>query len=71
MSDELRDVLATQRRQRRLRFWLGLGVLLLVGSLWAGLSKDPIGNGFDDVVIQGAEVVEDAPVAVEEEELDG
>ncbi len=31
-----------QRRRRRLRFWIGFVAILFIGSLWAGLSRDPL-----------------------------
>lgn len=39
------QVVAAQRRRRRLRFWAGFGAIALIGGLWAGLSKDPLGPG--------------------------
>jgi hypothetical protein len=41
VEGDVRSVLRAQRRRRRVRFWLGFGVILLVGGLWAGLTKDP------------------------------
>ena len=64
MSQQLLDVLKEQRRQRRLRFWLGFVAILLVGGLWAQLSKDPIGPAFGNGFVGEAEediFFEDAP----------
>lgn len=44
---DVRQVVAQQRRQRLVRFWIGFVVILVLGGLWAGLSKDP--TGFGDV----------------------
>lgn len=40
-SADVSSVLRAQRRRRRARFWLGFAAILLVGGLWAGLTKDP------------------------------
>jgi hypothetical protein len=65
VSQQLLDVLKEQRRQRRLRFWLGFLAILLVGGLWAQLSKDPIGPAFgNDFVVEAEEEIffeDDAP----------
>lgn len=45
---ELNTVLKAQRRQRRLRFWAGFLAILIIGGLWAGLTKDPAGPGLFD-----------------------
>lgn len=56
-ATDVESVVAGQRRRRRVRFWLGFAVIALIGGLWAGLSKDPIGPGlFNEGVI-----FEDAP----------
>lgn len=64
MSQQLLDVLKQQRRQRRLRFWFGFLAILLVGGLWAQLSKDPIGPAFgNDFGVEAEEEIffEDVP----------
>jgi hypothetical protein len=45
LNPEIQDVLRAQKRQRRLKFWVGFAVIAVIGSLWAGLSKDPLGQG--------------------------
>lgn len=45
---DIRDVVAAQRRRRRLVFWAGFLAIAVIGSLWAGLSKDPLGPEFFD-----------------------
>jgi hypothetical protein len=50
--------LRSQRRARRIRFWVGFIVIAVAGSLWAGLSKDPVGpNFFFGAVPAGLEVL--------------
>ncbi|MEM7275956.1 MAG: hypothetical protein AAF547_22965 [Actinomycetota bacterium] len=67
MSQELREVLAAQRRRRRLRFWAGLLALLIVGGLWAQLSKDPIGPQFGEVFAEPDAVVIEQGEFIEQE----
>lgn len=69
VEGDVRSVLRAQQRRRRVRFWLGFGAILLVGGLWAGLTKDParpdLLNRFGgvDVAVE-AEAVEFAPAPV-------
>lgn len=67
MSQQLLDALKQQRRRRRLSFWIGFLSILLIGGLWAQLSKDPIGPDFingrvfeaeEDVFFEEAPAVE-------------
>lgn len=51
VTADIRDVVAAQRRRRRVIFWIGFLTIAVVGSLWAGLSKDPLGP---DIFIVGA-----------------
>ncbi len=46
VSSGVREMVNEQKRRRRLAFWGGFFVLAVIGSLWAGLSKDPRGPGF-------------------------
>ncbi len=39
-------------------FWGGFILILVLGALWAGLSKDPRGPGFDDAEFVGLPGVE-------------
>ena len=57
MSSDIGDILRVQKRRRRLVFWLGFLTLAIVGALWAGLSKDPRGNGFGGEVFIGAPAI--------------
>ena len=51
MSSDVGEMVKAQRRRRRLVFWVGFLAILVVGALWAGLSKDPRGpGGFGDEV---------------------
>ncbi len=45
------QTLGAQRRRRRLMFWAGFLAILVLGSLWAGLSKDPLGPNFFGLVM--------------------
>ncbi len=56
---DVEQVIAGQRRHRRLRFWLGFAVIALLGGLWAGLTTDPLGPG----IFGGEDVIFDAPAA--------
>lgn len=57
--NDVEQVVAAQRRHRRLRFWLGFAVIALIGGLWAGLTKDPLGPGlFGDDAVFDAPAVE-------------
>jgi len=56
---DVEQVIAGQRRRRRLRFWLGFAVIAVLGGLWAGLTTDPLGPG----IFGGEDVVFDAPAA--------
>ena len=56
---DVEQVIAGQRRRRRLRFWLGFAVIALLGGLWAGLTTDPLGPG----IFGGEDVIFDAPAA--------
>jgi len=69
VSQQLLEVLNQQRRRRRLQFWCGFLAILLVGGLWAQLSKDPINEGFFDVIEAEEEIFfEDEPAVEEFEE---
>ena len=72
-TTDLREVLRAQRRRRLVRFWVGFVAILIVGGLWAGLTKDPVGPGrfgeagFDEPafeVVEAEAEVEEAPVPV-------
>lgn len=54
LGSDIGDILRVQKRRRRLVFWLGFLTLAVLGALWAGLSKDPRGNGFGGDVFVGA-----------------
>ncbi len=57
-----------QRLRRRLIFWTGFVVILVAGSLWAGLTKDPLNNRFfddGDIIVDGPE-----PAAFEVEDIE-
>ncbi len=56
---DVEQVIAGQRRRRRLRFWLGFVVIAVLGGLWAGLTTDPLGPG----IFGDQNVVFDAPAA--------
>lgn len=49
----IQTTLQAQRRRRRLRFWVGFAAIAVAGSLWAGLSKDPVGPDFFGLVSAG------------------
>lgn len=58
-ATDVESVVGAQRRRRRLRFWLGFGAIALVGGLWAGLSKEPIGPGlFNEGFVEEAPAIE-------------
>ncbi|MEM7324508.1 MAG: hypothetical protein AAF531_15570 [Actinomycetota bacterium] len=70
MSQQLLDVLKQQRRRRRLGFWVGFLAILLVGGLWAQLSKDPLNAPFagefqdfpaEPAVVEAELILEDVP----------
>ena len=66
MTNDVKTVIDKQRRKRRTAFGAGLVVLLVVGGLWAGLSREPLNpfDGFDDrfdVIVDGPFPVEAFP----------
>lgn len=69
LSSEIGEILKTQKRRRRLVFWSGFLAILLIGTLWASLSKDPRGPGFGDEGVRiGMATVEAPSVGVTTEE---
>lgn len=44
-ANDVEQVVAAQRRRRRLQFWLGFATIAIIGGLWAGLTTDPLGPG--------------------------
>lgn len=69
VEGDVRSVLRAQRRRRRVRFWLGFGAILLIGGLWAGLTKDPARPALLDQ-FGGPGFAVDAEVGVAEEEVE-
>lgn len=59
MNPEIQDVLRAQNRRRRIAFWVGFLAILLVGSLWAGLSKDPLNPAFFGIAVGGGPALSD------------
>lgn len=71
MSQQVRDVLRRQQQQRRLRFGLGFLAILVIGGVWAQLSKDPLQAPFaDDVGFDVVDAVEEEPMFIEEPMVD-
>lgn len=67
MSSDVREMVNEQKRRRRLTFWGGFLAIAIVGSLWAGLSKDPRGpgffgdEGFNDAVVDQPDFIDEPP----------
>lgn len=67
-AEQVNALVAAEARSRRLRFWGGALVIVLIGGLWAALSKDPPRDqvifaefGFDEPIMIPAP----PPIAVE------